>query len=229
MTASKGKASISISLPHPTTPLAPNTSDWSVLTKKERMLSWFFALIKMRSCIVCGERASQRCSGCGNVSYCNVAHQVNNNKIELVCDSYLPSFDINNKDDNNNNNRKSSRKSTGRRTNPPVLPAKLWKVRWAWHYFHKWKKNYQDPINENLQDLGNYLVAGRDLPPASLVLDEEVSVLGPAEQVGMSSFYQSLLTKHCFKRLIRHTGVANLSWLLLPCTRLLLQVLQRDK
>ena len=27
------------------------------------------------------------------------------------------------------------------------------------------------------------MVAGRDLPPASLVLDEEVSVLGPAEQV----------------------------------------------
>ena len=38
----------------------------------------------MRNCIVCGERASQRCSGCGNVSYCNVAHQVSNNKIELV-------------------------------------------------------------------------------------------------------------------------------------------------
>ena len=34
-----------------------------------------------------------------------------------------------------------------------------------------------------VQELGNYLVAGRDLPPASLLLDEEVSVLGPAEQV----------------------------------------------
>ena len=66
--------------------------------------------------------------------------------------SCLPSFEINkkNKDDNNNNNRNSSRKSTGRRTNPPVLPAEQWKVRWAWHYFHNWKKNYQDPINENL-------------------------------------------------------------------------------
>ena len=40
-----------------------------------------------------------------------------------------------------------------------------------------------------MQELGNYLVAGRDLPPASLLLDEQVSVLGPAEQVWIRDMY----------------------------------------
>ena len=36
-----------------------------------------------------------------------------------------------------------------------------------------------------LEDLGNYLVAGRDLEAGALVLDEESALLGPAEeQVG---------------------------------------------
>ena len=36
-----------------------------------------------------------------------------------------------------------------------------------------------------VQDLGQYLVAGRDLAPASLVLHEEMAVLGPAEEGGV--------------------------------------------
>ena len=30
----------------------------------------------MRSCAECGAGATQRCGGCGNVSYCGAAHQV---------------------------------------------------------------------------------------------------------------------------------------------------------
>ena len=49
-----------------------------------------------------------------------------------------------------------------------------------------------------MQELGNYLVAGRDLPPASLLLDEEVSVLGPAEQVWVQHGDAESHSKHTF-------------------------------
>ena len=70
-----------------------------------------------------------------------------------------------------------------------------------------------------LQELGNYLVAGRDLPPASLVLDEEVSVLGPAEQVQ----HREILLENLF-----YAGVTHVPWLLLPCPWLQMQVKKTD-
>ena len=63
------------------------------------------------------------------------------------------------------------------------------------------------------------MVAGRDLPPASLVLDEEVSVLGPAEQVQ----HREILLENLF-----YAGVTHVPWLLLPCPWLQMQVKKTD-
>ena len=68
----------------------------------------------MRGCIVCGEKADQRCSGCGNVSYCSVVHQVINST--SIQPWTTPLF---------------WRKSTGRHTSLRVHPARLWRVRWG--------------------------------------------------------------------------------------------------
>lgn len=68
-----------------------------------------------------------------------------------------------------------------------------------------------------MQELGNYLVAGRDLAPGSLLLDEEVSVLGPAEQVRVEHGVQNTLLQ---------AGFTNLPWLLLSCPWLYLQVVK---
>ena len=90
-----------------------------------------------------------------------------------------------------------------------------------------------------MQELGNYLVAGRDLASGSLLLDEEVSVLGPAEQVRVEhgdadSYSKNTFTyetqwvrvEHGVQNTLLQAGFTNLPWLLLSCPWLYLQVVK---
>ena len=126
------------------------------------------------------------------------------------------------------------RRSTGRHTSLLAHPARPWRVRYhpkrylrifGQFWIFGWIKNV--PKSKFLanwckssglvQELGNYLVAGRDLAPGSLLLDEEVSVLGPAEQVRVEHGVQNTLLQ---------AGFTNLPWLLLSCPWLYLQVVK---